>query len=53
MREIREETQEALKALLSEEEYNSLQKALNPRRDRGRGGRNNRSRPGRGGGGGR
>ena len=49
MRQIREETQAALKALLSEEEYNNLQRALNPRR--GRGGRNERSRPGRGGGG--
>lgn len=51
MRELRNETQEALKALLSEEEYGSVQKALNPRRERGRSDRGDRFRPGRRGGG--
>jgi hypothetical protein len=47
MRQINEQTQEALKALLPEEEYKSLQNSLRSRRDRGTG-RGGRFTPGRG-----
>jgi DNA repair exonuclease SbcCD ATPase subunit len=49
MRQINEETQEALKALLSEEEYKDIQKSLRSRRERSPG-RGSRFTPGRGGG---
>jgi hypothetical protein len=49
VRQVNEQTQEALKALLAEEEYKELQKALKPRRERSPGGRGDRFRPGRGG----
>lgn len=45
MREANERTQEALQAILTEEEYKGIQKMLRPRRDRrsgGRGGRGDR-----------
>lgn len=46
MRQINEQTQEALKAMLSEEEYKQLQSATRSRRERG--GRSGRFTPGKG-----